>query len=123
MAQNGPSKGNYLPVKSGKETMIEFLDSGSGHVFVLATLMVVGSVWTLFFHARVPIPAGLPRGATRATLEIFNQWLKDYGGWAGCFFLPIGSMLVLGVMAGGLAFYHWPIGLLMFAVLAVWKMR
>ena len=92
-------------------------------VFVLAVAMIAGSLWTLFFRARLPIPAGLGRGFARATLEVFNQWLADYGGWAGCFFLPIGTMLALGVIEGGMAFYHWPIALLMFAVLAVWKMR
>lgn len=92
-------------------------------VFLLALAMVAGSVWMLFFRARLPIPAMLPRGITRATLETFNQWLADYGGWAGCFFLPIGAMLTLGVLAGGMAFWHWPLALLIFAVLAVWKMR
>jgi hypothetical protein len=92
-------------------------------VFLLAVLMIAGSLWTLFFRARLPIPAGLGRGFARATLEVFNQWLADYGGWAGCFFLPIGTMLALGVIEGGMAFYHWPIALFMFAVLAVWKMR
>jgi hypothetical protein len=93
-------------------------------VFMIAVVMIAGSVWTLFFRARVPIPAGWSRrGFARASLEILNQWLADYGGWSGCFFLPIGSMLALGVIEGGLAFYHWPIALIMFAVLAVWKMR
>ena len=95
----------------------------SAWVFLIALAAVVGSVWTLFFPARLPIPQGLPRGVTRATLEIFNQWLADYGGWAGCFFLPIGLMLMLGVLSGGMAFWHWPVALLTFAVLAVWKMR
>ena len=92
-------------------------------VFLIAVAAIVGSVWTMFFRARVPIPAGLPRGFTRATLEIFNQWLADYGPWAGCFFLPIGLMLALAVLEGGMSFYHWPIAVLTFAVLGVWKMR
>lgn len=92
-------------------------------VFLIALAMVAGSVWMLFFRARLPIPASLPRGFRRGVLEIFNQWLADYGGWAACFFLPIGTMLTLAVLQGGLAFYHWPIALVMFAVLAVWRMR
>lgn len=92
-------------------------------VLLIALAMVAGSIWTLFLRPRVPIPAGLRPGFVRGTLEILNQWLADYGGWAGCFFLPIGSMLTLAVLQGGLAFYHWPIALVMFAVLAVWRMR
>ena len=92
-------------------------------VFLLALGTVVGSIWMLFFRAQLPIPAALPRGLTRATLEVFNQWLADYGGWAGSFFLPIGAMLMLGVLAGGMAFWHWPVALMIFAVLAVWKLH
>lgn len=99
------------------------IDSGSLHVFLIALAMIAGSVWTLFFRARVPIPAGLRGGFTRGLLELVNTWLQLFGGWAGCFFLPIGSMLALGVLAGGMAFWHWPVALMMFAVLAVWKNR
>jgi hypothetical protein len=115
-----------LAMRRGSATMGAMTETSSGGaliVFVLAVVMIAGSLWTLFFRARLPIPAGLGRGVTRATLEVFNLWLADYGGWAGCFFLPIGTMLALGVIEGGMAFYHWPIALLMFAVLAVWKMR
>ena len=91
-------------------------------VFLIALAMVAGSAWTLFFRARVPVPQGLP-GFFRAILEITNTWLQLFGGWAGCFFMPIGAMLVLGVLAVGMAFWHWPVALIMFAVLAVWKNR
>lgn len=91
-------------------------------VFLIALVMVAGSAWTLFFRARVPVPQGLP-GFFRAILEITNTWLQLFGAWAGCFFMPIGAMLVLGVLAGGMAFWHWPVALIMFAVLAVWKNR
>ncbi len=99
------------------------LTGGNLDVFLVALAMVAGSVWVLFFRARLPIPVGLPKGFTRAFLEVVNQWLADYGGWAGCFFLPIGAMLTLGTLSGGLAFWHWPVALMTFAVLAVWKMR
>jgi len=99
------------------------LSGGNLHVFLVALAMVAGSTWVLFFRARVPIPAGLGRGFTRGLLEMINTWLALFGAWTGCFFMPIGTMLVLGVLAGGLAFWHWPVALMMFAVLAVWKNR
>ena len=98
------------------------LSGGNLHVFLIALAMVAGSVWTLFFRARVPVPAGWP-SFFRAILEMTNTWLALFGAWAGCFFMPIGAMLVLGVLAGGMAFWHWPVALMMFAVLAVWKNR
>jgi len=99
------------------------LSGGNLHVFLLALAMVAGSAWMLFWRARVPIPAALGRGVTRTLLELVNSWLSLFGGWAGCFFLPIGTMLMLGVLQGGMAFWHWPLALAMFAVLAVWRNR
>ena len=73
---------------------MENLSGDSLHVFLIALAMVAGSAWTLFFRARLPVPAGLP-GFFRAILEIANTWLNLFGGWAGCFFMPIGTMLLL----------------------------
>ena len=92
-------------------------------VFLLALAMIAGSVWMLFLDARLPVPRGLRRGVTRLVLEIANDWLRLFGGVAACFFLPLGVMLALACLSGGLAFWHWPVALAMFAALMVWRLR
>ncbi len=91
-------------------------------VFLIALAVVAGSIWTLFLNPRIPIPSGSPK-VVRFLMEVANDWLHIFGIPAGCFFLPIGSMLVLACLEGGLSFWHWPVALVMFAVLMVWRLR
>ena len=91
-------------------------------VFMIALAMVAGSIWMLFLNPRIPFPADSPK-AFRIFMEIVNDWLRIFGIPTGCFFLPIGSMLVLACLEGGLSFWHWPVALIMFAVLMVWRLR
>ena len=100
-----------------------FCQGDTASVFLLASIMMIVSVWMLFLKPRIPIPQALPRGLTRFLLEICNDWLRIFGGVAGAFFLPIGTMLVLATLTGGLAFWHWPVALVMFAGLIVWHLR
>jgi hypothetical protein len=92
-------------------------------VFLIALAMVAMSVSLLFLRPRVPIPERLPRGFTRGTLETVNDWLASHGPTFGCMCLPVGSMLALAVLQGGLRFYHLLLTLLIFAMLVVWRMR
>ena len=69
------------------------------------------------------VPAADSPKAFRIFMEIVNDWLRIFGIPTGCFFLPIGSMLVLACLEGGLSFWHWPVALIMFAVLMVWRLR
>ncbi len=91
-------------------------------VFLIALAVVAVSIWMLFLNPRLPVPRGSP-GIVRFFLEFANDWLRIFGIPAGCFFLPIGSMLVLATLEGGLAFWHWPVALVMFAALMVWRLR
>jgi hypothetical protein len=102
---------------------MEHLSGKNLGVFLVALAMVAVSVWMLFLRPRLPIPAGLRGGFVRGVLEVLDDWLRTHGPTLGAMTLPIGSVLVLAVLQGGLAFYHTIIMLLMFAVLAVWRMR
>jgi len=48
---------------------------------------------------------------------------KHYDGNTLHYLFKHGTMLMLGVLQGGMAFWHWPLALAMFAVLAVWRNR
>lgn len=102
---------------------MEHLSGGNLDVFLLGLFMVAGSSWALFLKPRIPIPAGLRSRFLRATLEVTNVWLRDYGGWAGSFFLPIGAALMTATLMGEMQIWMWALALLVFAVLAVWRLR
>ncbi len=91
-------------------------------LFLMSLGVVAVSIWMLFLNPRVPVPERAP-GVIRFLAEFANDWLLIWATPAGCFFLPIGSMLVLACLEGGMAFWHWPVAVLMFAALIVWRLR
>ena len=75
----------------------------------------------MFFTGDVISIAGME--GDRFLLEFTNDWLLIWATPAGCFFLPISSVLALACLEGGMAFWHWPVAVALFAVLLVWRLR
>ena len=92
-------------------------------IFMGSLVLIAASIWMVFFKARVPIPEGLPRGITRFTLEILNDWLRLFGGLTGCVGLPMASILALAVLQGGMTPWHFVGAILLFVLMIVWRMR
>ncbi len=91
-------------------------------LFLMSLGVMAVSIWFLFLNPRVPVPGRAP-GVIRFLLEFTNDWLLIWATPAGCFFLPISSVLALACLEGGLAFWHWPVAVAMFAALLVWRLR
>ena len=97
---------------------------GDRLIIFLGSLGAVAlSLWILIFKPQIPVPEVLPRGFTRLLLELVNDWLRLFGGWFACGCLPIGLMLALGTLQGGMQFWHWPAAIVIFAATAVWRLR
>ena len=92
-------------------------------VFIGASAAVAASLWLLFSKPSIPIPEAMPRGLARLLLESVDDWLRLFGGWFACACLPVALMLALGALEGGMQFWHWPAAVVIFAVLAVWRLR
>lgn len=91
-------------------------------IFYGALASVALSLWLLAFRPRIRVPPALP-GPLRLLLELADDWLRLFGGWFACGLLPVAAMLALAVPAGGLQFWHWPAAIVIFAVVAVWRLR
>lgn len=91
-------------------------------IFYGALASVALSLWLLVFRPRIRVPPSLPF-PLRLLLELADDWLRLFGGWFACGLLPVAAMLVLAVPAGGLQFWHWPAAIVIFAVVAVWRLR
>jgi hypothetical protein len=92
-------------------------------IFLGCVAVIAVSIWMVFFKARIPIPQDLPRGVTRFTLEVINDWLRLFGGLTGCVGLPLAIALGLAVLSGGMTPWHFVGAMLMFVLMIVWRMR
>ena len=92
-------------------------------IFIGSVAVLALSTWVLWSRPMIPIPGWLPRGFTRLMLELTNDWLRLFSGWFAAGALPVAMMLALGTLQGGMQFWHWPVAIIIFAVVAVWRLR
>ena len=91
-------------------------------LFLISLGVLAISIWFLFLNPRLPVPAVAP-GVIRYVLGFVNDWLRIWATPAGCFFLPVATVLSLACLEGGMAFWHWPVAVTLFAALLVWRLR
>ncbi|MBC6440988.1 MAG: hypothetical protein GDA49_11405 [Rhodospirillales bacterium] len=92
-------------------------------IFIGSVVAIATSLWVLAFRPLIPVSDRLPRGFTRLMLELCNDWIRLFGGWMAAAVFPVGLMLALGTLQGGMQFWHWPVAIVIFAVVAVWRLR
>jgi len=92
-------------------------------IFIGSVVVLALSTWVLFARPLIPIPQWLPGGITRTMLELCNDWLRLFSGWFAAGALPVALMLAFGTLEGGMQFWHWPAAIMIFAVVAVWRLR